>query len=167
MAEHMSRVTNLIATLPRTITIAAIDGAAFGGGAELATCCDFRSAAIGGEVMFVQASMGVTTGWGGGRRLAAIVGRRRALRLLAFGERVGAAEGERMGLIDFVAEEGEMAGDCAERLAAEGGAALNPVTKSWKRVVDGTVEEEVEVFAEHWNQEGHREAFRRAMEKKK
>lgn len=55
--------------------------------------------------------MGVSTGWGGGARLVGIVGRREALRLLAWSPTITAAEGLTLGLLDAVS-------------AAEGGAAL-------------------------------------------
>lgn len=49
--------------------------------------------------------MGVSTGWGGGARLVGIVGRRAALRLLAWSPRVTADEGLALGLLDAVAAE--------------------------------------------------------------
>lgn len=49
--------------------------------------------------------MGVSTGWGGGARLVGIVGRRAALRLLAWSAPVAADEGLALGLLDAVAVE--------------------------------------------------------------
>lgn len=49
--------------------------------------------------------MGVSTGWGGGARLVGIVGRRAALRLLAWSSPVSAEEGLAIGLLDAVAVE--------------------------------------------------------------
>ena len=49
--------------------------------------------------------MGVSTGWGGGARLVGIVGRRAALRLLAWSKPVTADEGLALGLVDAVAAE--------------------------------------------------------------
>lgn len=49
--------------------------------------------------------MGVSTGWGGGARLVGIVGRRTALRLLAWSTPVTADEGLALGLVDAVAAE--------------------------------------------------------------
>lgn len=47
--------------------------------------------------------MGVSTGWGGGARLVGIVGRKTALRLLAWSAPVSAEEGSAIGLFDAVA----------------------------------------------------------------
>ncbi len=54
-----------------------LDGRALGGGAELAMSTDFRLWSPRGSLSFVQANMGVTTGWGGGARLVDVVGERK------------------------------------------------------------------------------------------
>ncbi len=53
-----------------------VDGRALGGGAELTLAPDWRIFTPSGKLSFVQANMGVATGWGGGARLAEIVGER-------------------------------------------------------------------------------------------
>lgn len=67
MNTLMMEVTGNLSGLD-AVSFSAIDGAAFGGGAELATATDFR--VLGGgsrsRVKFVQSLMGVTPGWGGG-----------------------------------------------------------------------------------------------------
>lgn len=50
------------------VSVALIQGKALGGGAELATACDFRLFTNKGEIGFVQGRMGVVTGWGGATR---------------------------------------------------------------------------------------------------
>lgn len=55
--------------------------------------------------MVCRDQMGVSTGWGGGARLTGIVGRRTALRLLAWSPNVTAAEALSIGLLDAVASE--------------------------------------------------------------
>ena len=64
------------------LTVALVRGRAIGGGAELTTATDLRVFSPDASLSFVQSSMSISTGWGGGSRLAAIVGRRSALRLL-------------------------------------------------------------------------------------
>ncbi len=49
--------------------------------------------------------MGVSTGWGGGARLVGLVGRRAALKLLAWSTTVTADDGLGLGLVDAVAAE--------------------------------------------------------------
>jgi len=85
--------------------IAAIDGAAIGGGAELACACDLRVAGASASFSFRQARMGVTTAWGTSSRLPAIVGAGHAARLLLFGAAIGAEEAARIGLVDEIASE--------------------------------------------------------------
>ena len=81
MSMLMTDNLNRLRSLP-LLSVAAVDGAGFGGGAELATACDWRVMAADARLRFVQAKMGATTGWGGSARLVELVGRRQALRLL-------------------------------------------------------------------------------------
>ncbi|HZF08884.1 MAG TPA: enoyl-CoA hydratase/isomerase family protein [Thermoanaerobaculia bacterium] len=85
-------------------TIAAINGNAYGGGCEILTACHLRVAARGVRFQFRQGEMGLSTGWGGGLRLFGLVGRAQALRLLALGEVIEAAEALGIGLVDGVVE---------------------------------------------------------------
>ncbi|CAM9154531.1 unnamed protein product [Choristocarpus tenellus] len=105
MCALMTDTLTRLRRLPM-ISVAIIEGSAVGGGAELATSCDFRVAGPGAKIQFVQVKMGVSTGWGGGSRLVGILGRRQALRLLAWSSVVTAEEGLAMGLLDAVGEEG-------------------------------------------------------------
>ena len=162
MATHMNHCTALLKALPNTISFAAIDGAAYGGGAELATSCDFRVVTPTSELRFVQTKMGVTTGWGGGRRLVEIVGRRKALELLAFSDVVTAKDGVRIGLFDFVSDEGDTAAEFVSKKVA--GVEL----PNWKAVVDADdASEEIEEFCKVWNQDKHRREFEKAMQPRK
>ena len=94
-----------IALLPFPV-IAALPGPAFGGGAELAVACDLRIADVRARVSFKQARMGVTTGLGGLARLASLVGRGIAARLLYTSYEMGAAEAKLCGLVDEVVPNG-------------------------------------------------------------
>jgi ethylmalonyl-CoA/methylmalonyl-CoA decarboxylase len=99
MREVMVDATERISRLP-LISVAVIDGHAIGGGAELATCTDFRIWAPGAKMRFVQAKMGITPGWGGAGRLAELVGRRQALRLLGAGASLDYDGARAIGLAD-------------------------------------------------------------------
>jgi len=123
MTQHMSRVTNCIHSLP-VLSVAAIDGNAIGGGAELSTCTDLVVLSRQSTIKFVHASRGASPGWGGGRRLLKRVGRRKALRMLLLGESVfGQEEAEQLDYADYVAEDRESALDAAMRLV------VNPILK--------------------------------------
>ncbi|NXK88467.1 ECHD1 decarboxylase, partial [Formicarius rufipectus] len=78
----------LLCRLP-LISVALVQGRAFGGGAELTTACDFRLMTPESEIRFVHKHMGVVPGWGGGARLVRIVGSGAALQLLSGAARIG------------------------------------------------------------------------------
>jgi enoyl-CoA hydratase/carnithine racemase len=80
--------------------VAALNGAAMGGGAELALACDLRVAAADAVLSFRQVTMGLVTAWGGARRLLRLVGPAGARRLLLTGAEVSADEAWRIGLVD-------------------------------------------------------------------
>lgn len=87
--------------------IAALNGLALGGGAELAVACDVRVAAAHARIGFVQGTLNIPTAWGGGSDLAAILGPARALQLLAEARILDAAEAAQWGLVDCVCPEDE------------------------------------------------------------
>ncbi|KAG0201026.1 enoyl CoA hydratase domain-containing protein 1 [Mortierella sp. GBA30] len=87
----------MVSTLTRfmrlpILTIAAVEKAAIGGGAEMTTFCDHRCLTEKAKVQFVQTQMGVVTGWGGASRLLNIVSRSQALRLLASAEQINGGQ---------------------------------------------------------------------------
>lgn len=112
--------------------ICALNGHALGGGAELALACDLRVASAGAEIGFLQSTLNVTTAWGGGIDLAATVGDRRALELLASGRRVTAAEALVLGLVSQVANDAGSLSAIVEALAASHAARSRPVLEGVK-----------------------------------
>ena len=86
------------------ISVALVQGKALGGGAELATACDFRLFTANGEIGFVQGKMGVVTGWGGGTRLVQLLGQHRALDLLLTSRQVAASEAVNMGIANAITQ---------------------------------------------------------------
>ena len=80
--------------------VAALHGAALGGGFELALGCDARIAAPGSVVGLPEVTLGIIPGAGGTQRLPRIVGIPRAISMVCSGERVGSAAALAAGLID-------------------------------------------------------------------
>jgi len=99
MSRAMTTVLDAMLDLP-VLSVAAIDGLAVGGGAELVTACDYRVGASRGAIHFVQSRLGIAPGWGGTGRLVRHLGRRGALRILSGGRRLRMGEAEQLGLVD-------------------------------------------------------------------
>lgn len=86
----------------RKPVVAAIDGAALGGGLELALGCDARVASERAVVGLPEVGLGMIPGAGGTQRLPRIVGIAQAIELICTGERVSAARAQHLGVLDRV-----------------------------------------------------------------
>ncbi|MBF5095620.1 3-hydroxyacyl-CoA dehydrogenase [Azospirillum sp. INR13] len=84
--------------------VAALHGAALGGGFELALGCDARVAAPGTRVGLPEVTLGMIPGAGGTQRLPRLVGISTAIGLICEGRRVAAADALALGLIDALVE---------------------------------------------------------------
>ncbi|ARF17647.1 enoyl-CoA hydratase [Sporosarcina sp. P3] len=82
--------------------IGAVHGFVFGGGFELALCCDVLLAADGTEFSFPEVTLGVMPGAGGTQRLTKLVGRAKAIEWLWTGERIKATELQKHGVINRI-----------------------------------------------------------------
>lgn len=89
-------------TLPM-LSVAAINGYAFGGGLELALACTFRVAANTAKMGLPEIKLGLIPGYGGTQRLPRAVGEARALELIMSGRTLDAAEALRIGLVQRIA----------------------------------------------------------------
>jgi methylglutaconyl-CoA hydratase len=83
-------------------TLAAINGAALGGGLELALLCDLRIAAQHAVLGLPETSLGVIPGAGGTQRLPRLLGEARAKELILRAARLSAAEALILGLVNQV-----------------------------------------------------------------
>jgi enoyl-CoA hydratase/carnithine racemase len=104
--EYLTKVRGAIdriAELP-SITIAAIDGWALGGGLELALACTFRICSRSSQLGLPEIRLGLLPGAGGTQRLTRLVGRDAALDLLLSGRRLDAAEAKSLGVVSRVAD---------------------------------------------------------------
>src|ERR1700754_2471729 len=101
MAWRMRSICDRLAGFPAPV-IAALNGHAFGGGAEIAVAADIRVAADDIRIAFNQVELEIMPAWGGAERLAALVGKSRALLLTGTGIALNAVDAERAGLVDRV-----------------------------------------------------------------
>ncbi|MCB9535913.1 MAG: dTMP kinase [Myxococcales bacterium] len=159
MARTMQSALAALAALPVPV-IAAIDRYAYGGGAEVALACDLRVATHDAVLCFRHGDFGVTTAWSGARRLEALVGRSRALRLLWTSAEVSAAAAKAMGLVDVVAPPGESASHAAMALAQDLAGRAPAMIAGTKRLLAPAADAdrdalEAELFGATWASDDH------------
>lgn len=121
-----------LAGLPQP-TIAAINGAAMGGGLELALACDLRIMAVEARVGLPEVRHGLMPGRGGTQRLPRLVGLSRALELLYLGDTIDAETAVATGLVNQHVPRSELtrtAEDLADRIAQQPAAALRAIKES-------------------------------------
>jgi len=103
--EKNDRVRALLFRLSRSelISVAAINGLAYGGGLELAMACTLRIAGPDVKMSMPEVKLGVLPGYGGTQSLTALVGPARATDLMLTGRSIGAQEAIAIGLINRIA----------------------------------------------------------------
>ena len=164
MARDMRRVLDRVASLPLPV-IAALNGHALGGGAEVAIAADVRIAADDIKIGFNQVSLGIMPAWGGVERLAQVLGRGRALLTIATGDLHTAAQAHALGLLDVVVPRSSFEAEVAA-LAARLAALAPGTTRAVKSVLlateptvhPATEDHATRVFAELWNADAHWDA---------
>lgn len=107
-------IFNDLASLP-CVTVAAINGAALGGGLELVLACDFRIAVKFAKLGLPEVTLGLIPGWNGIPRLTKLVGQSHAKKLYLTGVPVSAEDGLAFGLVDEIVASVE---DLGPRVAA-------------------------------------------------
>ena len=88
-------------------SVAVIHGFALGGGLELAMACTFRLATPAAQMGLPEITLGLIPGYGGTQRLPRLVGAAKALEMILSGRSIGAAEAERIGLVNAVVAPGD------------------------------------------------------------
>src|SRR5258705_517359 len=103
------------------VTVAAINGAALGGGCELAISCDYRvmSDSPKAQIGLPETKLGIFPAWGGTTKLPRLIGLPAALDIILNGKTVDGKRAKRMGLVDEVVPAGILL-DVARQFAARG-----------------------------------------------
>lgn len=171
MAAH--RLSRAIETLGKPV-IAAVNGAALGGGCELAMACTFRVASENARFGQPEIKLGMIPGYGGTQRLPRLVGRERALEMLLFGEMIDAREALRIGLVSRVVPLSGLMGaarSMAEALAAMPAMAVKFALEAVDRGLDLPLEQALEMEADYivqvFSTEDAREGLKAFIEKRK
>jgi enoyl-CoA hydratase len=103
--------------------IAAVNGAAYGGGCEIAAAADFVYASSSARFALTEVTLGIMPGAGGTQTLPRAMGERRAKEIILTGRPFTAAEGEAWGLVNRVCEPDRLMPEALEtagRIAANG-----------------------------------------------
>ncbi|XP_075885338.1 methylglutaconyl-CoA hydratase, mitochondrial [Nelusetta ayraudi] len=106
-------------------TIAALDGAALGGGLEMALACDIRIAANSAKLGLVETKLAIIPGAGGTQRLPRVMGVSQAKEMIFAAQVVDGAEACRLGLVSHSVEQNK-SGDAAYLRALELAREINP-----------------------------------------
>lgn len=106
LGQIMGEALDKLSGMPCPV-IAAIEGAAMGGGAEIALACDIRIMASDAVLGLMHVRLAITPAWGGGLRLLNLAGYAQALDWLAAGVVLSAEEAQRHGVANYVVEPGE------------------------------------------------------------
>jgi 2-(1,2-epoxy-1,2-dihydrophenyl)acetyl-CoA isomerase len=114
----------IIRSAPKPV-LAAVNGPAAGGGANLALACDYRLASDAASIGQVFHKLGLGPDWGGSYFLPRLVGISQALELIWSARMVSAAEADRLGLFDRVVPHADLAAET--RTLAESWAGMSPV----------------------------------------
>jgi 3-hydroxyacyl-CoA dehydrogenase len=88
--------------------VAALDGNVLGGGFEAALGCDYRVAAPSARLGFPEIKRGLLPGAGGTQRAPRLAGAQAALELIVSGDPVDGARATALGLVDVLAEDGDL-----------------------------------------------------------
>jgi enoyl-CoA hydratase len=161
MAWRMRSLCDELANFPAPV-VAALNGHAFGGGAEVAVAVDIRVAADDIKIGFNQVSLEIMPAWGGAERLAALVGRGRALMLAGTGAVLTADQAEKVGLVDRVLPRATF--ETEWRSLAR--ALANRPAGDIKRVMSGVpASDAVAAFASLWVSDEHWAAADRVMKR--
>lgn len=99
---HANETLNRLEHTPKLV-IATLNGHCVGGGLEIAMAADIRLAKKGaGKIGLPEVTLGVLPGTGGTQRLARLVGKARAIELMATGRTFEFEEAEQMGIVNHV-----------------------------------------------------------------
>lgn len=135
--------------------IMAINGYALGGGCELALCGDIRLASDNAQLGQPEVNLGVIPGYGGTQRLARLIGRDRAKSIIFTGERVGAEDAYRLGIVDRIVPQAELVDEAvnlAKNLAQKAPRAIALAKMAINEGISLPLEEALELEAQLFGQ---------------
>jgi enoyl-CoA hydratase len=168
MGEALSRLSALPCP-----SIAAVEGHAMGGGAEIALACDMRVLSQEAKLGLMHIRLAISPAWGGGQRLLQLVGYSRALEWLTAGRVLDAQEAFQVGLANRITPVGDAlqtAVNLAEAIAGNDARAVRGIKAFLRLGAAQSMEKgsalEQKIFAELWAAAPHHQASQRFVSRK-
>lgn len=154
-AQHaiFERMVRALVNCPLPV-IAAVNGAAFGGGCEIAAACDFIYAARHARFALTEVTLGIMPGAGGTQSLARAVGTRRASEIVLTGKPFSAEEAQAWGLVNEVVEAADLMDATlatARRIAANAPISIRQAKQAIRRGVDMSISDGLAFEIEAYN----------------
>jgi enoyl-CoA hydratase len=174
-AQHLvfERMLRAILACPLPV-IAAVNGAAYGGGCEIAAAADFIYASDNARFALTEVTLGIMPGAGGTQNLPRAIGERRAKELILSGLPFTAAEAEQWGLVNRVLPPDELmkaAFTIAERIAGNGPISVRQAKQAIHRGLQMSLADGLAFEIEAYNRlvptEDRREGVRAFNERRK
>jgi enoyl-CoA hydratase/carnithine racemase len=154
----------------RTMTIAAVNGMALGGGCEIAMACDVRLAAYSASFGQPEISLGIIPGFGGTQRLPRLVGEAKALEMNTVGEPISAEEAYEFGLANRLVADHELFDTAlawGRKFARQAPVALEQIKRvSHAGDLDAGIEAEKAAFITAFTSEDAREGISAFLQKR-
>jgi enoyl-CoA hydratase len=174
MADHARGALDAVRECPVAV-VAVLNGDAIGGGAELAVACDFRIMRLGAHIGFIQGRLAISSAWGGGPDLGALLGPARSLRMTARSELIDADTALAWGLVDGVAAVDDLEatlGTFVQPVIRQSGASLSAFvaqSRALRRGADYAARRQLErdALLETWAGADHWAAVERFMSRKR
>ncbi|HVR42420.1 MAG TPA: enoyl-CoA hydratase-related protein [Thermoanaerobaculia bacterium] len=171
-SERGQSILSAIERFPKVV-IAAINGFALGGGCELALACHIRIASETAQIGLPEVTLGIIPGYGGTQRMARLLGKGKALELILTGDRIPAAEAERIGLVNRVVPAEQLipaAEEMARKVASRGPLAVRAAIEAVNEGLDMPFEQgqflEATLFGLLCASEDTKEGMRAFLEKR-
>ncbi|MCD7032839.1 enoyl-CoA hydratase [Metabacillus sp. GX 13764] len=153
--------------------IAAIHGAALGGGLELAMSCHIRLVTETAKLGLPELQLGIIPGFGGSQRLPDLVGKAKAFEMMATSEPITGKEAAALGLAnaaypeeELFAKAEELAGKIAKKSPASIKAVIDLLQFRKNRTFQESIEEEAEQFGKIFGTNDAKEGIQAFIEKR-
>lgn len=171
--ELGNETLRLIETMAKP-SIAAVNGYALGGGAEISMACDVRFASENAVFGQPEITIGMIPGWGGTQRLPRLIGMGRAKELIMSGTSVDAKRAYEIGLVNRVCPPDQLLAEArkfAGKLMSLPGFALKMIKHSvnfgYDLSLDNAIRLEVECCAQCFSTDDQKEGMKAFLEKRK